>query len=209
MLEDYSSESDQEEESSTEENEDCQPRQKKLKLNSQFNSDDEIDDEDAEEEEFPAKPLASKWSSLFNRMKKTPGSCFTVGNKLSKTMLPGLEVMMSDDHTNDYVPISLPISNIQAMEIIKYCTKAPYGKGEETIVDESVRKTWQLEPSNFRLTNPEWDGFISELVNTNVRHGLDVDDQKTLSHTLYKLLLYEEGGHFQFHRDTGKLINTP
>ena len=31
---------------------------------------------------------------------------------------------------------------------------APFGRGEDTVTDTSVRHTWQLEPSQFRLTNP-------------------------------------------------------
>ena len=50
-------------------------------------------------------------------------------------------------------PIYLPIREQQAKDIAEQCVQAPYGRGEKTIVDTSVRKTWQLDPSYFSIDN--------------------------------------------------------
>ena len=73
--------------------------------------------------------------------------------------------------------------------------RAPYGKGMETVIDEKVRKTWQLNPSNFSINNAKWESCIKELVD-NVGQKLGFDG-KCVEARLYKFLLYEEGSHFK------------
>lgn len=92
----------------------------------------------------------------------------------------------------------------QAKDLIKNCTKSPFGRGEATIYDDNVRKSWQLEPDKFRITNPKWDHLIEKLVNDYIQKELGIGTEKTISFSLYKVLLYEQGGFFDFHRDTEK-----
>jgi hypothetical protein len=70
-----------------------------------------------------------------------PGTFCTSGGGPSP--LPGLEVA-------GVGPVGLPLTSAQVPELIKRCRQAPYGKGEKTIVDTSVRRVWQLEPDRFR-----------------------------------------------------------
>ncbi|PRW20980.1 hypothetical protein C2E21_8410 [Chlorella sorokiniana] len=58
---------------------------------------------------------------------------------------------------------------------------APFGRGEETVTNESVRHTWQLEPAQFTLSGEA-----------------EVEAQ------LHKLLIYEPGSFFKPHRDSEK-----
>jgi hypothetical protein len=109
---------------------------------------------------------------------------------------PGLEVA-------GLGPIGLPLTAHQAKELKAHCKQAPYGKGEETLVDTSVRRVWQLDPDRFSLTNPEWPQFLRDAVKT-VQHELGLEKQKLESH-LYNLLLYEPGSFFLPHRDGEKL----
>src|SRR6266545_3180290 len=71
--------------------------------------------------------------------------------------LPGLEVA-------GLGPVGLPLTAAQVPALKKMCRQAPYGKGEETIVDTSVRRVWQLEPDKFSLTNPDWQPYLSATV---------------------------------------------
>jgi len=32
--------------------------------------------------------------------------------------------------------------------------------GDQTMVDDSVRKTWELDHTQFRLSNPRWQAFL-------------------------------------------------
>jgi len=99
--------------------------------------------------------------------------------------------------------LSLPLGKTQARKLIKQCRQAPYGKGTETLVDTDVRRTWELDPDQFQLTNPKWEELVEEIV-ANVQHELGLEDRKLTAH-LYKLLVYEKGGFFLPHRDGEKL----
>ena len=175
--------------------------------------DDDENDEEEEEEEIDIK---DSLMSVFDSVEQIGGGNFTCGGALDYFYgLPGLEIALpSSSATNEqssssnerqYKPIGLPIiTKEQAFELIQHCSKAPYGKGEETIYDDAVRKTWQLGPENFRMSNPKWAQMITNLLDEKVKSGLGVPATTPITCTLYKLLLYEEGGHFDFHRDTEK-----
>jgi hypothetical protein len=97
--------------------------------------------------------------------------------------------------------ISLPLSDHDAQAIISASHEAPFGKGEETIVDTSVRKTWEVSPGEFELKNPAWQPFVESIV-AKVSAGLGVDAAgKGVTAKLYKLLLYEEGAMFKPHQE--------
>ncbi|KAL9653567.1 hypothetical protein ABK040_000487 [Willaertia magna] len=101
--------------------------------------------------------------------------------------------------TCEYKPIALPIlCKEQANELISHCSKAPYGRGEQTIYDDNVRNTWQLSPSQFRVSNKKWDQMIDNLINDELKPGFGINEHVEVKCSLYKLLLYEEGGHFEF-----------
>lgn len=69
--------------------------------------------------------------------------------------------------------------------------------------DETVRKSWQLEPSQFTIENPGWNESLQAFITQTIKPGLGIVSH-AVSCTLYKLLLYEEGGHFKPHKDTEK-----
>ncbi|OWK36220.1 2OG-Fe(II) oxygenase [Fimbriiglobus ruber] len=123
-----------------------------------------------------------------------PGSFAAAGS--GPAPLPGLEVA-------DFGLVGLPLNDAQAKQLKKVCRQAPYGKGEETLVDTSVRRVWQLDADRFSLTNPDWQRYLSVTVET-VQRELGLEGQEMESH-LYNLLLYEKGSFFLPHRDGEKL----
>ena len=123
-----------------------------------------------------------------------PGTFCVSGS--APSVLPGLEV-------EGMGPVGLPLTAKQAKEIIKHCDQAPYGKGEETLVDTSVRRVWRMDPGRFSLTNPDWDRFLAETV-ARVQEELGLESQELASH-LHDLLVYEPGSFFLPHRDGEKL----
>jgi len=123
-----------------------------------------------------------------------PGTFCVSGS--APSVLPGLEV-------HGMGPVGLPLTAKQAKEIIKQCDQAAYGKGEETLVDTSVRRVWRMEPGRFSLTNPDWDRFLAETV-ARVQEELGLEKQELVGH-LYDLLVYEPGSFFLPHRDGEKL----
>jgi hypothetical protein len=123
-----------------------------------------------------------------------PGTFCVSGS--APTVLPGLEV-------DELGPIGLPLTVKQAKELIKHCEQAPYGRGEKTLVDTSVRRVWRLGPDRFALKNPDWERFIAGTVR-QVQDEFGLEKQKLEAH-LYDLLLYEPGSFFLPHRDGEKL----
>ncbi|RMJ07363.1 hypothetical protein CDV36_013034 [Fusarium kuroshium] len=83
--------------------------------------------------------------------------------------------------------IATPLTEFQACQMIAKARQAPYGKGSETIVDTSVRNTWELDPGQFEL-----------LAKTLGING-------TIKAELYKMLIYEKGAMFKAHTDTEKI----
>lgn len=100
--------------------------------------------------------------------------------------------------------IGLPVSpdNIRAM--IQLCNLSPYGKGTETLVNESVRKSWQLDSNQFSFKNPDWDLQVAMFVDRAVSGlGLQAKSVEVKAEP-YKLLIYEEGAFFLPHQDSEK-----
>jgi len=123
-----------------------------------------------------------------------PGTFWASGS--GPAPLPGLEITGAG-------PVGLPLTAGQVKELKKHGRQAPYGKGEETVVDTRVRRVWQFTPGQFALTNPDWHPYLSGVVQT-VQRELGLEQQKLESH-LYNLLLYEPGSFFLPHRDGEKL----
>ena len=98
--------------------------------------------------------------------------------------------------------LSFPVPPAQIAALIQHAARAPYGRGEETILDESVRKVWQLPPDKVTLGGKSWaanfDGILKQVI-----AGLGCEGMAVCAE-LYKLLVYDTGGFFLAHRDTEK-----
>ncbi len=131
---------------------------------------------------------------LFNILKnvKRPGS-FYVNGKL-EAFPPTLEV-------DGVGRIALPLLSLQAEQLVNVAEQAPYGRGQETIVDTQVRKTWQIDANRVTLSGKYWQKSLASIIDRVVT-GLGVTG--TVKAELYKLLAYDEGCFFISHRDTEK-----
>ena len=96
--------------------------------------------------------------------------------------------------------IGLPLSERDAQAIIATAHEAPYGKGEQTLVDTSVRKTWELAPESFEIRNPAWKKLIEGLVE-KIREGMGIQGNGGVKAELYKMLLYDQGAMFKPHQE--------
>lgn len=99
---------------------------------------------------------------------------------------------------NEVGTICLPLQESQARQLMEQAHQAPYGKGNETLVDTAVRNTLELNPDQFELVNPDWDNYVRQVC-ASVARDLGVD--APVSAELYKMLIYEKGGMFKPHTE--------
>ena len=142
---------------------------------------------------LPQSPIREKpyYQSIIDTLKsvKRPG-LYAAGGETAMP-LPAITLAEEPDAV-----LGLPLCEAQAKHLIELASRAPFGRGEQTIVDTSVRCTWQLNPAQFSITNPQWEKKLQLLLST-VKTELGCDTKMKVTCQLYKLLLYEPGGHFK------------
>jgi hypothetical protein len=97
--------------------------------------------------------------------------------------------------------LSFPLQEFQAEKLIALAERAPYGRGSKTILDTTVRSTWQLSPERFQIQDTHWEKTLAQIVE---RAAADMGYPGSVSAELYKLLLYDRGSFFLEHRDSEK-----
>ena len=89
--------------------------------------------------------------------------------------------------------MGFPLSDRDAKLIETAATQAPFGKGTETVVDTTVRDTFEINPDKLSFRNPAWSDFLHTLVK-QVADGLGLPSNSSPPRAeLYKLLLYKTG----------------
>lgn len=126
---------------------------------------------------------------------RRPGDFFVEAS--FETALPRVEVA-------GVGTLSFPVPAAQVRQLIGQASRAPFGRGEATILDESVRRVWQLPPDTVRLGGKSWEKTFARLL-AAVADGLGCAEAG-ITAELYKLLVYDEGGFFAAHRDTEKTV---
>ena len=114
-----------------------------------------------------------------------------------KLLAPMPRVAVGDAGT-----LSFPVPPAQLEALIAMADPAPYGRGEETILDRSVRDCLQIGPGDVDLGGRVWDETFAGIVE-QAADGLGCP-KGSVEFELYKLLVYEPGGFFAPHRDTEK-----
>ena len=122
-----------------------------------------------------------------------PGDYFVAGK--IETPLPQLTVRGAGR-------IAFPVMASQVKKLMSVANRAPYGKGEETIVDTNVRRVWQIETDEVSLSGKHWANGLKTVME-KVADGLGCGHARVEAE-LYKLLVYDEGSFFLPHRDTEK-----
>ncbi len=112
------------------------------------------------------------------------------------------EVFMPTIDVDGVGRIAFPILSAQAERLVAIAEAAPYGRGEETVVDREVRRTWQVDSARVRIGGRHWEKTLGDLV-ADLALGLGVS--APLAADFYKLLVYDAGSFFVDHRDTEKV----
>lgn len=108
---------------------------------------------------------------------RRPGDFFASG--LIELLAPQLEV-------DGVGQIALPLLPTQAKQLVAAAERAPFGLGEQTLVDTAVRRTWQIGPDQVRIQGRGWARTLSAIL-TRVCDGLGVAE--SVQAEFYKLLL--------------------
>src|SRR5260370_31840749 len=96
-------------------------------------------------------------------------------------------------------PVSLPVRAPQAKRMIARARPARFGRGEQTLMDLSVRDTWEITPDQVTLTGLDWDAILAE-----VRDQLGLPARARLRAEPHALLVYGKGQVFRPHQDSEK-----
>jgi predicted 2-oxoglutarate/Fe(II)-dependent dioxygenase YbiX len=111
------------------------------------------------------------------------------------------EVFMPTIDVDGVGRIAFPILPVQTERLVEIAEAAPYGRGEETVVDRAVRRTWQIDSAKVRIGGRRWEKALAGLV-ADIARGLGVSEP--VAADFYKLLVYDTGSFFVGHRDTEK-----
>jgi hypothetical protein len=138
--------------------------------------------------------MSSIGTTLFDTLRSVerPGD-FCVGG-IREIIMPTIDV-------DGVGRIAFPILSVQAERLVAIAEAAPHGRGEETVVDREVRRTWQVDSAKVRIGGRHWDQTLTGLV-ANIALGLGVSEP--VAADFYKLLVYDTGSFFVDHRDTEK-----
>jgi hypothetical protein len=148
-----------------------------------------------EEQEEVEKPSSRSdlMEALLNL--KFRGSTCTAGPAKVLPVLPGL-------HVKGVGHVPLPICDLQAEALARVAQQAPHGQGMQMVVDKSVRKTWEIEPSQIRIEHAAWPSALEELSAISA-DALGVESNMVKAE-FYKMILYGPGGFSERHRDKEK-----
>jgi hypothetical protein len=100
-------------------------------------------------------------------------------------------------------PIRFPISRGTALELCAIARPARYGFKDQTVLDESVRDTWEIAKSKIKIDQPQWKKTLEPMLE-RIRSDLGLSSGARLRAELYNLLVYEEGQFFVEHQDSEK-----
>ena len=135
----------------------------------------------------------SELESLLSTVKR-PGDFYSAG---------AVETAMPKIIIEGVGTLSFPVPPAQVKAIIAAAAeRAPYGRGDKTLVDETVRKVWQIAPEKMRIEGKGWMSTFADIVK-KVADDLGCGDA-SVEAEFYKLLVYDEGAFFVAHRDSEK-----
>jgi 2OG-Fe(II) oxygenase superfamily len=126
---------------------------------------------------------------------RQPGDFFVSGT---------MEIPMPKIEVKGARTLSFPVPDSQVAALVRRAKRAPYGKGEKTIVDTSVRNVWQISPNQVEIGGKSWDANFESIL-CKVKAGLGCGDA-VVAAEFYKLLVYDRGSFFLPHRDTEKTV---
>eukprot|EP00172_Hildenbrandia_rubra_P003863 Plantae.Rhodophyta-Hildenbrandia_rubra.ctg6748.p1 GENE.Plantae.Rhodophyta-Hildenbrandia_rubra.ctg6748~~Plantae.Rhodophyta-Hildenbrandia_rubra.ctg6748.p1 ORF type:complete len:377 (+),score=59.08 Plantae.Rhodophyta-Hildenbrandia_rubra.ctg6748:408-1538(+) len=162
-------------------------------MSSSFSSSSSSSSDSADGEKYV--PMVSMESALATIRGRGDFACG--GPALGLPTAPGLRI-----RNYGFIGLPLGVEEAQKLASSSLATQAPFGNGDKTVVDTTVRRTWQYEPKDVEIVNGKWNEGVDELVK-KVGFLLGTGYRQIVP-VLYKVLMYENGGFFKSHCDTEK-----
>ena len=128
-------------------------------------------------------------------LSQVKGSGKYVSAHVTDFVFPNLEV-------DSLGELSFPINEMLAKSLIHIAQKAPFGIGQNTITDNSIRSAWEIDAHQLHFKGKAWETFLNNVIE-KTKEDLGIEDYEISSH-LYKMLIYETGDFFLPHRDSEK-----
>lgn len=99
--------------------------------------------------------------------------------------------------------LELPVTAAAARQLRLVARPAKYGYGERTILDRTVRDTWEVPRSRVRIDKRRWNRTLRPML-AAIRDDLGLPAESSLDAQLHSMLLYEPGQFFAAHQDSEK-----
>ena len=121
------------------------------------------------------------------------------------------QIMMPQITVSGIGRLGFPMLDVVINALTSKATKASYGHLDQTLTDIKVRDTWQIDATDVTIGGGEvWKSYFQETVRNHC-FQLGISNKRfdtlKIQANLYKMLIYEEGGHFAKHRDIEKEVN--
>ena len=126
---------------------------------------------------------------------KTNAGDFSYGSLLSHSEIPAQPLI---DIMN-YGILPLPINSHVYKELNQIFEDSPYGLGEKTVLDKTIRNSIQLDQSKFTITNKDFSTKLNEVLQSKVKQAFGLSNSNIYADP-YKLLVYNKGGKFALGR---------
>jgi 2OG-Fe(II) oxygenase superfamily len=99
--------------------------------------------------------------------------------------------------------LGFPVSQAQARQLCAIARPARYGRGEHTLLDRSVRDTWEVPKSRVKIDKRRWHLALGPVLD-GFRRDLGLPDGCELKADLHSMLVYGPGQFFVPHQDSEK-----
>ncbi|MGH9075312.1 MAG: 2OG-Fe(II) oxygenase, partial [Acidimicrobiales bacterium] len=100
-------------------------------------------------------------------------------------------------------PLVLPVTDEQARRLCSLGRPAPYGRGEQTLVDAAVRDTWEIPKARVKIDKRRWADTLEHVLE-RLGRDLSLPDGRQLEAQLHSMLVYAPGQFFLRHQDSEK-----
>jgi len=162
-----------------------------------------------EEEHYmlKASEVIRKWSwevDIRHPLKESLSDLANLYSNQGKLAVESLGLKLKDgDKTIEFKSIL----DCKITDLLPYATPSFFGKGSETVFDESVRKGKEIKADRLELLyyskydKKSISNYLEEIVNNAMPKEIFHHDFQPVVR-FCKLAIYEEGGHFVEHKDT-------